>query len=224
MLPGRPKRGSHLLEWPAFEAFGSPVPQLPLSPSSPTSPLRSLFFSHRGSAWWEPTPWACLRWVPSPSSPVKQMKPNGQHLADGQWVSIKGTHNLCFSWNVTGSEEATPSLEKGSHTFLPPSKPPGSVGSYPLRRRRQWHPTPVLLPGKSHGRRSLVSCSPWGCKELDTTEWLHFHFSFSCIGKGNGNPLVFLPGESQRWGAWWAAVSGVSQSRTRLKRLSSSMN
>src|SRR5699024_12518666 len=37
-------------------------------------------------------------------------------------------------------------------------------------RRRQWHPTPVLLPGKSHGRRSLVGCSPWGCKELDTTE------------------------------------------------------
>ena len=38
------------------------------------------------------------------------------------------------------------------------------------QRRRQWHPTPVLLPGKSHGRRSLVGCSPWGRKELDTTE------------------------------------------------------
>ena len=36
--------------------------------------------------------------------------------------------------------------------------------------RRQWHPTPVLLPGKSHGRRSLVGCSPWGREELDTTE------------------------------------------------------
>ena len=43
-------------------------------------------------------------------------------------------------------------------------------------RRRQWDPTPVLLPGKSHGRRSLVGCSPWGCQELDTTERLHFHF------------------------------------------------
>ena len=42
-------------------------------------------------------------------------------------------------------------------------------------RRRQWHPTPVLLPGKSHGRRSLAGCSPWGCKESDTTERLHFH-------------------------------------------------
>ena len=42
--------------------------------------------------------------------------------------------------------------------------------------RRQWHPTPVLLPGKSHGRRSLVGCSPWGCTESDMTERLHFHF------------------------------------------------
>ena len=56
-------------------------------------------------------------------------------------------------------------------------------------RRRQWHPTPVLLPGKSHGWRSLLGCSPWGRKELDTTERLHFHFSLSCVGEGNGNPL-----------------------------------
>ena len=56
-------------------------------------------------------------------------------------------------------------------------------------RRRQWHPTPVLLPGKSHGWRSLVGCCPWGLEELDTTEWLHFHFSLSRIGEGNGNPL-----------------------------------
>src|SRR5574340_952756 len=55
--------------------------------------------------------------------------------------------------------------------------------------RRQWHPTPVLLPGKSHGWRSLVGCNPWGCEESDTTEQLHFHFSLSCIGEGNGNPL-----------------------------------
>ena len=55
--------------------------------------------------------------------------------------------------------------------------------------RMQWHPTPVLLPGKSHGWRSLVGCSPWGREESDTTERLHFHFSLSCIGEGNGNPL-----------------------------------
>ena len=66
---------------------------------------------------------------------------------------------------------------------------------------RQWHPTPVLLPGKSHGWRSLISCSPWGRKESDTTERLHFHFSVSRIGEGNVNPPVFLPGESQGWGS-----------------------
>ena len=89
--------------------------------------------------------------------------------------------------------------------------------------RRQWHPTPVLLPGKSHGRRSLVGCSPWGRKESDTTERLHFPFSLSCIGEGNGNPLQCSCLENPRdGGAWWAAVYGISQSWTRLKRLSSS--
>ena len=48
-----------------------------------------------------------------------------------------------------------------------------------LFRRRQWHPTPVLLPGKSHGWRSLVGCSPWGRWGSETTEQLHFHFSLS---------------------------------------------
>ena len=90
-------------------------------------------------------------------------------------------------------------------------------------RRRQWQPTPVLLPGKSHGWRSLVGCSPWGRKESDTTEWLHFHFSLSCIGEGNGNPLQCSCLENPRnRGAWCAAIYGVAQSRTRLKRLSSS--
>ena len=136
--------------------------------------------------------------------------------------------------------------------------------------RSQRHPTPVLLPGKSYGWRSLVGCSPWGPKsqtrlsdfpfpfhccalekemathssvlawripwmeepgrlqfrgheESDTTEWLPFHFSLSCIGEGNGNPLQCSCLENPRDGrAWWAAVYGVAQSQTRLKRLSSS--
>ena len=92
-----------------------------------------------------------------------------------------------------------------------------------LIQRRQWHPTPVLLPGKSHGRRSLVGCSPWDCEESDTTERLQFHFSLSCIGEGNGNPLQCSCLENPRdGGAWWADVYGVTQSRTRLKQLSSS--
>ena len=89
------------------------------------------------------------------------------------------------------------------------------------RWRRQWHPTPVLLPGKSHGWRSLVGCSPWGRKESDTTERLPFHFSLSCIGEGNGNPLQCSCLKNPRdGGAWWASVYGVAQSWTRLKWLS----
>ena len=89
--------------------------------------------------------------------------------------------------------------------------------------RRQWHSTSVLLPGKSHGRRNLVGCRLWGRTELDTTEWLHFHFSLTCVGEGNGNPLQCSCLENPRdGGAGWAAVYGVAQSRIRLKRLSSS--
>ena len=90
-------------------------------------------------------------------------------------------------------------------------------------QRRQWQPTPVLLPGGFHGRRSLVGCSPWGHEESDTTERLHFHFSLSCFGEGNGNPLQCSCLENPRdRGAWWAAVYGVTQSQTQLKWLSSS--
>ena len=90
-------------------------------------------------------------------------------------------------------------------------------------RRRQWQPTPVLLPGKSHGWRSLVGCSPWGLEESDMAERLQFHFSLSCIGAGNGNPLQFSCLKNPRdGGAWWAAFYGVAQSWTRLKRLNSS--
>ena len=84
-------------------------------------------------------------------------------------------------------------------------------------RRRQWHPTPVLLPGKSHGRRSLVDYSPWGREESDTTEQLHFHFSLSCIGEGNGNPLQCSCLENTRDRvAWRAAVHEVANSGTWL--------
>ena len=79
---------------------------------------------------------------------------------------------------------------------------------------RQWHPTPVLLPGKSHGQRSLVGYSPWSCEESDTTEQLHFHFSLSCIGEGNGNPLQcsYLENPRDR-GAWWPPSMGSHRVR-----------
>ena len=68
-----------------------------------------------------------------------------------------------------------------------------------------------------------LGCSPWGREESDMTERLPFNFSLSCIGEGHGNPLQCSCLENPRdGGAWWAAVYGVAQSRTRLKRLSSS--
>ena len=69
------------------------------------------------------------------------------------------------------------------------------AATWEIFRRRQWHPTPVLLPRKSHGGRSLVGCclpvlpQCMGSQASDTTKRLHFHFSLSCIGEGNGNPL-----------------------------------
>ena len=117
-------------------------------------------------------------------------------------------------------------LAGGFFATEPPGKPLYTKNFHCTRvilGRRQWHPTPVLLPGKSHGQRSLEGCSPWGHWVSDTTERLHFHFSLSCIGEGNGNPLQCSCLENPRdGGAWWAAVSGVAQSRTRPTWLSSS--
>ena len=84
-------------------------------------------------------------------------------------------------WKQPGSK----ALNLNSSYILLQDSPQGSAGTrrpveitlkfcYRYIRRRQWHPTPVLLPGKSHGWRSLVGCSPWGRQELDTTERPHF--------------------------------------------------
>ena len=123
-----------------------------------------------------------------------------------------------------GSSMFSPSVQFSSVTQSCPTLRPHELQhARPPCRRRQWHPTPVLLPGKFHERKSLEGCSPWGHWGSHTTERLHFHFSLSCIGEGNGNPLQCSCLENPRdGGAWWAAVYGVAQSRTRLKRLSSS--
>ena len=109
---------------------------------------------------------------------------------------------------------------------------------------RQWHPTPVLLPGKSHGWRSLVGCSPWGCKESDTTERLHFTsctcmcFPHSSVGEESacnaGDPglipgLGRSPGEGKGYPLQYSGlenfmecvVHGVTKSRTRLSDFTS---
>ena len=104
--------------------------------------------------------------------------------------------NYMVSLNVVSSVQF-------SHSVVSDSLRPHRL----QHRRRQWPPTPVLLPGKSHGWRSLVDCSPWGREESDTTERLHFDFYLSCIGEGNGNPFQCSCLENPRdGGAWWAAV------------------
>ena len=112
-----------------------------------------------------------------------------------------------FPGDISGKELACQCRRHKSGRFDP------WVGK--ILQGRAWQLTPVFLPGKSHGWRSLVGCSPWGRGESDTTERLHFHFSLSCIGEGNGNPLQCSCLENPRdGGAWWAAVYGVAQSRT----------
>ena len=94
---------------------------------------------------------------------------------------------------------------------------------FKMLRKGNGSPLQYSCLEKSHGWRSLVGCSPWGHEALDMTERLDFHFSLSCIGEGNGNPLQCSCLENPRdKGAWQAAIYGVAQSRTRLKRLSSS--
>ena len=166
---------------------------------------------------------------------------NSKMMAENHW--IQGT-NLLPGWKDGNSREARcglqvpwASCQKIRGKWLGEWSRESSVAQFVFKvgywayflsivcrvPKVQWHSTLVLLPGKSHGRRSLVGCSPWGREESDTTERLHFHFSLSCIGEGNGNPLQCSCLENPRdRGAWWAAVYGVAQSRTRLKRLSSS--
>ena len=118
----------------------------------------------------------------------------------------------------TGSKESTCQCKRCKRRGFDPW-----VRKIPWRRK--WQLTPVFLPKICHRQRSLAGYSPWGYKELDMTEWLHLHFSLSCTGEGNGNPLQWSCLENPRdGGAWWTAIYGVAQSRTQLKRLSSSTN
>ena len=142
---------------------------------------------------------------------VSYLSPNFWWFADNLWWKL---------WLVK-APQSLPSFSQGVLSVclcLCPKFP-----FYEDFRRRWWHPTPVFLPGESHGWKSLVGCGPWGLEESDTTERLHFHFSLSCIGEGNGTPLQCSCLENPRdGGACWAAIYGVTQSRTRRKQLSSS--
>ena len=83
---------------------------------------------------------------------------------------------------------------------------------------KEMAPHSSTLAWKIHGWRSLIGCSPWGRYESDVTERLHFDISLSHNGEGNGNAFQCSCLENPRDGGdWWAAVYGVTQSRTRLK-------
>ena len=157
-----------------------------------------------------------------------------QLTASENWALLPASPEVNFPWRVGALKIAFLLYKLNSHatsgTRLYTVRYSGwkvvpliKAGIQEEAQRRQWHPTPVLLPGKSHGWRSLGGCSPWGLEESNTTKRLHFHFSLSCIGEGNGHPLQCSCLENPRdRGAWWAAVYGVAQSRTGLEWLSSS--
>ena len=134
-------------------------------------------------------------------------------------VFLSGDSHGQRSWwaTVSGVTKSRTQLSTHPHTHVYNDVSIYSVCLYNHCRRR-WHPTPVLLPGKSHGQRSLVGCGPRGREELDKTERFPFHFSLSCTGDGNGNPVQCSCLENPRdGGAWRAAMYGVTQSWTRLK-------
>ena len=130
-------------------------------------------------------------------------------------------HSSTLAWKIPWMEEPGRLQTMGSLRVGQDWATSLSLFTFMLWRRK-WQPTPVFLPGESQRQGNLVGCRLWGHTESDTTERLHFHFSLSCIGEGNGNPLQCSCLQNPRdRGTWWAAVYGVAQSRTRLKRLSS---
>ena len=116
------------------------------------------------------------------------------------------THSSVLAWRIPGTGEARGLLSVGSHRVghdwsdLAAAAAAVVAWRIPWRRKRQ--STLIFLPGKSHGQRGLVGYSPWECRESDTTERLHFHFSLSLFTfmhwrrKWHPTP-VFLPGGSQ---------------------------
>ena len=125
------------------------------------------------------------------------------------------THSSTLAWKIPWTEEpgrlqSTWSQRVG-HNWVTSL----SLFTF-IHWRRKWQPTPVFLPGESQGRWSLVGCSPWGHKESDTTEWLHF-LSIVPFGEENGNPLQCSCLENPMdWGAYWVTVHRVTKSRTQL--------
>ena len=152
---------------------------------------------------------------------TKKRQPEGRHCLWGWKSGMVGwtlwcqqDHSPAPHWSKTRSQSCSlrpKALQEQAFLTLSPHSPPLVAPDWrALCTASATAPTPVLLPGESRGRGSLVGCSPWGHYESHTTERLHFHFSPSCIGEGNGNPLqcscLENPGDG---GAWWAAIYGL---------------
>ena len=127
----------------------------------------------------------------------------GQSVAAASCLtSISWRPLLSACTRVTSTHTCLPVGLRVSTAFLVGAGEGVFVFLIPRIVRGWWHPTPVLLPGKSHGSRSLVGCNPWGRKESDTTERLHFHFSLFMHWRRKWQPTpVLLPGESQGRGS-----------------------
>ena len=103
--------------------------------------------------------------------------------ASGRSISFLSFIVPIFAWNFPGGSDS-------KSVCLQCKRPGFDPWVWKIPWRRKWQPTPVLLPGKFHGWRSLIGYSPWGPKESDTTEQLYFHFHF-CT-KGSLVSLIFL--------------------------------
>ena len=132
------------------------------------------------------------------------------------------THSSTLAWRIPWVEELGGLQSRGSWRVGHDWATSLSLFTF-MHWRRKWQPTPVFLPGESQGWRSLCGLPSMGlhrvghnwATSLSLLTFMHWR------RKWQPTP-VFLPGESQGRGAWWAAVYGITQSRTRLKRLSSS--
>ena len=113
-----------------------------------------------------------------------------QGLTQKSIIVIHHINTLKDKNHMIISIDAEKDFDKIQHPFLTKTLPKMGIDGtyfnivkaiYDKPTGRQWHPTPVLLPGKSHGQRSLVGCSPWGRKELGTTEQLTLTYHMWCL-------------------------------------------
>ena len=128
-------------------------------------------------------------------------------------------HSSTFAWKIPWMEEPGRLQSMGSLRVGHDCATSLSLFTF-MHWRRKWQPTPVFLPEESQGSGSLVGCRLWGCTDLDMTVRLHFHFSLSCIGEGNGNPLQCSCLDAFEVWCWrrLLRVPWTARTRTSLRR------